>query len=450
MTQPVKPINQRYLANVVLDANGFGAVSIVPRADLALQQTSWRIQGGTLVNGVIPQSTAQVELNGDFWQGTYSGNNDSSPASRLVTNSDQLTCEWTGGPPGGTATLTVFGLEYPAGQGIPPPASGGGPSNPILGGETLIRNSIRSQNYVPNTSGWAIFADGSLDMNNGTFRGQIIVISADGSYVKIAPNAGGKIEFGPKTVAGVTVNTNGDIFSSVAPYAGGHHGFLNVDSPDITDAAGRSFPASFQLSGSPSDGTPYPGFPAANGLFELSSDMQVHGSLLVNGPMVNFAGDGILPVDLQANGQSIGYGWVAGGGTTAPVTVAATDLTVVSLDNAFLFRAGRKYRAVMTAAGSMTAAGRTVHRLHKGVGVAGTQLGLSGSQFVNTSTGNMNWETTFYCTTANDVSTNLTWSGTTGAASPTATYAASPAITIDVYDLGPSNATQRTYLQQLS
>src|SRR3954468_1231481 len=177
----VQPINQRYVQSVVLDGAGAGTVQIVPRADFAAQQTTWRVQGGTGTN----QSTAQIELNGDFWQGTYSGNNDSSPASRLITNTDIVECAWTGGPPGGTATLTMFGVEYPAGQGIPPPASSGGPTNPILGGETLIRNSIRSEDYSVGVSGWSIFRDGSAEFNNVVARGTVIVNGNDMSSITI-------------------------------------------------------------------------------------------------------------------------------------------------------------------------------------------------------------------------------------------------------------------------
>lgn len=446
MTQP-NPINQRYVQSVILDGLGVGTVQITPRADFALQQTSWRVQGGT----GTAQSTAQVELNGDFWQGTYSGNNDSSQITRLVTNNDVLQCDWTGGPPGATATLTVFGLEYPAGQGIPPPANGSGPSNPILGGETLIRNSIQSQNYVPGVSGWAIFADGSMDMNNGVFRGTILVNSADGSFVQIAPNNGGKVIFGPKTVAGVTVNASAEIFCSTAAYGAGHRSFMTFNTGRITDASGSVGQASFQWGTRSTDGTPYPGFPTANELFEISGDAQVHGNALFNGSTVMFAGNGVTAVDLKANGQSMGYGWIAGGGNPLTVgPIGATETQVCTLDAAYTFRAGRVYQVVMSSSGSMSAAGRVIDRLRKGVGIAGTQLGLTGHQFSNTGTGNMNWTSDFYCTTANDVNTNLSWTGNAGAAAPTASYVPNSAITMDVFDLGPSTATQRTYLQQLA
>lgn len=210
MTQP-NPINQRYVQSVVLDATGAGSVTIVPRADFACSQTTWRVQGGTGTN----QSTAQVELNGDFWQGTYSGNNDASPASRLITNTDIVECDWTGGPPGGTATLTMFGVEYPAGTGIPPPAGNGGPGNPILGGTTLIRDAIQSEDYVPGVSGWSIFRDGSAELNNVVLRGSLLAKAANGSYVFIHNDAtGGRIDIRPPDSAG-TVITPAEIAATV-------------------------------------------------------------------------------------------------------------------------------------------------------------------------------------------------------------------------------------------
>lgn len=46
----------------------------------------------------------------------------------------------------------------------------------IVGGiGTLIRQYIRSPNYVPGASGWSINQDGSVEFNNGTFRGTIVI-----------------------------------------------------------------------------------------------------------------------------------------------------------------------------------------------------------------------------------------------------------------------------------
>jgi hypothetical protein len=441
LSVPTKPINQQFQASVTLDASGGGSAQITMRADFLLQRSRWLVQGGTAVNGVRPQATVENYINDVPFEGSQSGNNDQSGSIRLLTTQSTITAEWTGGPPGGAATLYVWGIEYPAGQGMAALSGGAGalyggegPGNPILGGNTLIRDAIQSSNYVPGVSGWAIFTDGSMDMNSGTFRGIIDVVGTNMSEVKIYDKTTGInestaiIEMFPGVYQdGHLPLTDSATITTSAISGSTHYG------QTVITSSGYNFASSMWLVGQ-SDESRIAG----------TNDTQAY----LFGATVNLGID--TKSDIQIGGTSIGYGWVAGGGATAPVTVAATDAAVVSLDNAFLFRAGRRYRVVMTASGTMTAANRTVQRLHKGVGVAGTQLALSGSQFVNTGTGNHNWETTFYCTTANDVLTNLTWSGTTGAAAPTATYQPNPAITIDVYDLGPSNATQRAYLQQLS
>jgi hypothetical protein len=47
-------------------------------------------------------------------------------------------------------------------------------SNDILGGAAaLIRAAIKSPNFVHNSTGWSINKDGSVEFNNGTFRGTI-------------------------------------------------------------------------------------------------------------------------------------------------------------------------------------------------------------------------------------------------------------------------------------
>lgn len=50
--------------------------------------------------------------------------------------------------------------------------------NPILGGGgTLIRRAIHSPDYVPGVSGWSINKDGTVEFNDGVFRGDVTVNS---------------------------------------------------------------------------------------------------------------------------------------------------------------------------------------------------------------------------------------------------------------------------------
>lgn len=47
-------------------------------------------------------------------------------------------------------------------------------NNPVVGGlEKLIREAIQSPNYVPGSTGWTINRDGSVEFNNGIFRGTL-------------------------------------------------------------------------------------------------------------------------------------------------------------------------------------------------------------------------------------------------------------------------------------
>ncbi len=71
-------------------------------------------------------------------------------------------------------------------------AQASGFQNPITGNQgTLVRPDIKSPNYVPGVSGWTINRDGTVEFNNGTFRGMVsagefdgtdFVIDADGAF----------------------------------------------------------------------------------------------------------------------------------------------------------------------------------------------------------------------------------------------------------------------------
>lgn len=73
--------------------------------------------------------------------------------------------------------------------------------NSILAGLTLIREAIRSPNYVAGTSGWSINADGSAEFSDVTLRGDgvgyTIIVGPDGKpQVLIGSNASqGFIQF---------------------------------------------------------------------------------------------------------------------------------------------------------------------------------------------------------------------------------------------------------------
>lgn len=77
-------------------------------------------------------------------------------------------------------------------------------SNPVVGGDTLIRNAIQSQDYVAGVSGWAIKRDGTAEFNNVTVRGTFEAISPSGAYVKAVPTlVDASITINPPNTGGV-------------------------------------------------------------------------------------------------------------------------------------------------------------------------------------------------------------------------------------------------------
>jgi hypothetical protein len=349
-----KPINQRYNQTVILDASGNGSVEITMRADFVLQRTRWLVQGGTGTN----QAMAENYIDSQPFEGTYSGNNDQSNSSRLLTPQNTVTCEWTAGPPGGTASLFLWGIEYPAGEGIPPPSSNQGPGNPVFGGGVLIRDAIQSSDYVPGVAGWQLSRDGNADLNNVRVRGTIDVESSDGSAVIIAPDSGGRIDFVPNTEPGVTNPNNGQIYSSNTSDGTGSYAFMTFNSPRITDAHGSQGPVSVEILTATTDGSAFPGVDSANALFEVSADIQCHGDLLVN---TNAEIDG----NLSVNDVDIGAGLVMQDGIVVATGAGSTVDSVLWTTKSATYRANRAFRVRIEGFYTPNSAGNFHPRIRK-------------------------------------------------------------------------------------
>lgn len=70
-------------------------------------------------------------------------------------------------------------------------------NNSILSGETLVRNSIQSENYESGVSGWRIARNGDVEFAEGTYRGDVIIENADsGAKVRITSDIVGTGEPG--------------------------------------------------------------------------------------------------------------------------------------------------------------------------------------------------------------------------------------------------------------
>ncbi len=86
-------------------------------------------------------------------------------------------------------------------------------ANPIAGGQgALIREQLRSPNYVAGISGWNIAKDGSAEFNDIVARGEIWVTDPDGSYIRIYdenPGSGALVAIKPADVPGHTITPGG-------------------------------------------------------------------------------------------------------------------------------------------------------------------------------------------------------------------------------------------------
>lgn len=103
-------------------------------------------------------------------------------------------------------------------------------TNEITGaGGSLVRNLIKSINYVANSAGWRITKLGDAEFNNITARGTVIVVDANGQEVELSTDAllGAVASFYP--APGPSGYNAGIIAGKVA--AGGNAGQLFIQAP---------------------------------------------------------------------------------------------------------------------------------------------------------------------------------------------------------------------------
>lgn len=173
-----------YPVTVVLDGSGNGTVAFQALGD-NIRITNGYVSVSTQVNQA--QCTAYKGQIGPQW--ALSSTNSGSTGAPLkgpldLFDGEILYVRWTGGDAGATATLTVSGKTIPFSE-----VSGTTLEweDPICAGDgSLIYPSIKSPDFVSGSggTGWSINRDGTFELNSGTIRGQLDVVSPSGSFIR--------------------------------------------------------------------------------------------------------------------------------------------------------------------------------------------------------------------------------------------------------------------------
>jgi len=182
---------------------------------------------------------------------------------------------------------------------------------PTVAGVVLIRSSIQSPNYVAGVSGWTINQDGSVEFNNATFRGTVIVDGSNNSYITI-DNPGGdpQIILRPDDIPGYPLFN-----AALLP------GSIRASSNDNGSQATSNTGMRIDVPGL--TGNPIPfidirtrGFTAGlvNAQFEFGADPGTNADFIFNGSLtvlnsglISSLGD-VLAVSLQVNTSTVMLG----------------------------------------------------------------------------------------------------------------------------------------------
>lgn len=243
----------------------------------------------------------------------------------------------------------------------------------VVAGTVLMRSAIQSPNYVAGTSGWTINQDGSVEFNNGTIRGTLIVgtttittvgvsgitvagpnqtmtindstgfsvarTSPDGRLARLdISNTTGdaslaRISLKPISPSDLGFTVNSGFLQAFVSNTGTEQVTLQMISPTFSGKANAALQVVGQSSGSGTDDSV---------IFLQAQTTQVTVNLGVSG---NATVTGTIRVG--PNNQEIGQGVIAGAHSlTNSAAVGATE-TVILTANSGTFRAGHTYRCVV-------------------------------------------------------------------------------------------------------
>jgi hypothetical protein len=254
---------------------------------------------------------------------------------------------------------------------------GDGFDNPVVAGVQLVIPAIESPDYVPGVSGWAIFRNGTVEFNSGTFRGTItasefdgtdFILDTDGFYLYSGPPALGNL------VLSITNNAAPDRFGNVVK-AGGlatyspATGFANFLGNRVTGGTAENVLQMF--TGDAAESTPGEVIAAIGGA-GLTRFLQ----MFFTSPSLNVAGHqdtvGILYNSPAADGSSTANGVILYVDTSgSPTTVATWDNTGLNV----------KQGSYVPSDGQQYVFGHATTALAAGVAIANGVTSFFGSQF---------------------------------------------------------------------
>lgn len=261
-------------------------------------------------------------------------------------------------------------------------------SNPILGGNELVRDAIRSGQFVSGVSGWTINRDGSAEFNDATVRGVVIVGVSPMGQVIISNQVPAELTAfyagGGGTVSQAFIRMNPD-----GPAAGYFYEVAGLDaSGDVYRAAG------YVLPGTPS--TVHPGvsqsyFPST-GVYQMvfgSDDAGDDARLIFQNTFASFAGRVVFLDDVEFDGDvtdSIGI----------PATFSQMNTELVSFTSQTSFNLPITFATPFPAGVTpvistniATGAGVAAHWSSRGAGV--TNVGFTLEVYADTGAAAQTW-----------------------------------------------------------
>jgi hypothetical protein len=235
-------------------------------------------------------------------------------------------------------------------------------SNPIVGGNVLVRTAIQSRNFVAGVSGWSINRDGSAEFNNAVIRGELVVGTAP-QQLTISSTVPAELQTFYSTFYGASVT---DFSIRMAPNATDYYYWVVFESSPagtfVAEAEGwvisgvvKEAKSTFFVPGAPVGQKTQTNFNLRN-----SSGYVAFGQLgATNLGTVFFQDVNIswnhsnqptadFTIDTVSQGRGVIYAETFAG--TATTTTSLTEQLLYTMAGTAVFRAGRAYMVTFIAA----------------------------------------------------------------------------------------------------